>query len=90
MHLASPLSEEFTIDTGVKQGCVIAPDLFNCIIDHRRLLCRWRLGIQLRKYQLTDLDYADNIAIVSPSACVLQESLIILQEDANIVGMQIS
>ena len=92
VSLASSLSDEFTIETGVKQGCVIAPDLFNCVIDHlmRRLLSRYSLGIQLADYQLTDLDYADDIAIIAPSACVLQEALMILQEEANLVGMQIS
>ena len=71
---------------------VIAPDLFNCVIDHimRRLLSRCNIGIQLGEYRLTDLDYADDIAIFAPSACVLQEALTILQEEANLVGMQIS
>ena len=92
VRLASSLSEEFTIETGLKQGCVIAPDLFNCVIDHlmRQLLSRGSLGIHLGEYQLTDLDYADDIAIIAPSACVPQEALMILQEEANLVGMQIS
>ena len=92
VRLTSSLSEEFTIETGVKQGCVIAPDLFSCVIDHlmRRLLSRCSLGIQLGEYQLTDLDYADCFAIIAPSACVLQEALMTLQEEANLVGMQIS
>ena len=92
VRLASSLSEEFTIETGVKQGCVIAPDLFNCVIDHlmRRLLSRCSLGIQLGDYQLTDLDYADDIAIIAPSACVLREALMTLQEESNLVVMQIS
>ena len=92
VRLASSLSEEFSIETGVKQGCVIAPDPFNSVIDHlmRRLLSRCNLGILLGEYQLTDLDYADDIAIFAPSACVLQEALTILQEEANRVGMQIS
>ena len=92
VSLASSLSKEFTIETGLKQGCVIAPGLFNCVIDHlmRRLLSRCSLGIQLGEYQLTDLDYADDIAIIAQYACVLQETLMILQEEANLVGMQIS
>ena len=92
VRLASSLSEVFSIETGVKQGCVIEPDLFNCVIDHlmHRLPSRCNLGIQLGEYQLTDLDYADDIAIFAPSACVLQEALTILQEEANLVGMQIS
>ena len=40
--------------------------------------------------QLTDLYYADDIATIAPSACVLQEALMMLQEEANLVGMQIS
>ena len=92
VRLASSLSEEFTIETGVKQGCVIAPDIFNCVIDHLmlRLLHSCSLEIQLGEYQLTDLDYADEIEIFAPSACVLQEALTIVQEEANLVGMQIS
>ncbi len=92
VRLTSSLSEEFTIETDARQGCVIAPDLFNCVIDHlmRRLLSRCSLGIQLGDYQLTDLDYADDIAIIAPSACVLQEALMILQDEANLMGMQIS
>ena len=91
VRLASSVSEQFTIESGGKQGCVIAPDLFNCVIDHlmRRLLSCCSLGIQLGEYQLTDLDYADDIAIIAQSACMLEEALIILQEEANLVGMQI-
>ena len=84
VRLASSLSEEFPVETGVKQDCVIAPYLFNCVIDHhlmRRLLSRCNLRIQLGEYQF--------IAIFAPSACVLQEALIILQEEANLVWMQI-
>ena len=90
LRLASSLSEEFSIEIGVKQGCVIASYLFNCVIDHltRRLLSRCNLGIQLGEYQLTDLDYADDIAIFAPSACVLQEALTILQEEAKLVEIQ--
>ena len=51
----------------------------------RRLLRHFSSGIQP-----TDLDDADAIAIDAPSACVLQEALIILQEEANLVVMQIS
>ena len=92
VRLASSLPEEFTIETGVKQGCVIAPDLFNCVIDHlmRRLRRRCSLRIQLGEYQLTDLDYADDLAIFAPSASMLKEALIILHEESNRVGMQIS
>ena len=54
------------------------------------MLHRCSIGIQLGGYKLAYLDYADDIAIFAPSACVLQEALTILQEEANIVVMQIS
>ena len=84
VRLASYLSGDFTIETGVKQGCVIATDLFDCVIYHlmSRLLRSCSLGIQLGENQLTDLDYTDDIAIFAPSACVLQEALIIVQEES--------
>ena len=37
-----PVSEEFTIETGVKQSCVIAPAFLNCVTDH--LMCRLLLS----------------------------------------------
>ena len=27
-------SEPFSINSGVRQGCVAAPELFNCVIDY--------------------------------------------------------
>ena len=51
---------------------------------------RCSLRIQLGEYQLTDLDYASDIAIFAPSACVLQDARIILQEEPNLVGKHIS
>ena len=85
----SSLSEEFAIETVVKQGCGIAPYRFNCLVDHlmRPLLSRYSVGIQLGEYLLTGIDYADDIAIFAPSACLLQEVLVILQEEAILVGV---
>ena len=34
----------------------------------RQLLSRCSIGIQPAEYQLTDLDYADDIAIIAPSS----------------------
>ena len=79
-----------TLTRSVKQGCVIAPDFFNCVIDHSicRLLRRCRLGIQLGEYQLSLISIT---RMISPSFLhLLQEAMTILQGKANHVGMQIS
>ena len=38
VRIGNDLSEWFSIASGVRQGCVVAPDLFNCVIDHLMLL----------------------------------------------------
>jgi len=34
VRINGKLSEWFNINSGVRQGCVAAPDLFNCVVDH--------------------------------------------------------
>ena len=38
VRVGNDLSQWFSIASGVRQGCVVAPDLFNCVIDH--LMCQ--------------------------------------------------
>ena len=91
LHLASFLSEEFTTETGMKQGCVIAPDPFNCVIDHlmRCLLHRCRFGYSLVNASSPIMRMTLPCLPHLP-ACLDQEALEILQEEANLVGMKIS
>nr|VZI27408.1 unnamed protein product [Spirometra erinaceieuropaei] len=60
------LSQPFGLRFGVRQGCILSPILFNYAID-------WILGRAPREsdgvefapgHRLTDLDYADNIALL--------------------------
>ena len=94
VRVGNDLSEWFSISSGVRQGCVVAPDLFNCVIDH--LMCQLKtaagpsLGIDLDNWRLTDMDYADDIALFSPSSEDLSFVLRILSKEASKVGMSIS
>ena len=82
------------MESGVRQGCVVAPDHFNCVIDH--LMCQMKtvagpsLGIDLDNWRLTDMDYADDIALFSPSSEDLLAVLSILSSEAAKGGMSIS
>ncbi|BHF81367.1 hypothetical protein SprV_0702449700 [Sparganum proliferum] len=67
------LSEPFGIRSGVRQGCILSPILFNYAID-------WVIGRALHEvdgvefaliHQLTELDYADDIALLVSSFCDL-------------------
>ncbi|GAA6085621.1 SLAIN motif-containing protein 1-like, partial [Tachysurus ichikawai] len=68
-------------------GCVVAPDLFNCIIDY--LMSRvWERvpGVSFGSYLLTDLEYADDTILLSQ----LRDALGIYSEEAEKLGLQVS
>ncbi|BHF64302.1 hypothetical protein SprV_0200730400 [Sparganum proliferum] len=68
------LSQSFHIHSGVRQGCILSPNLFDYAID-------WSLGRALQGFgsadfvlghRLTDLDYADDIALLASGFCDIQ------------------
>lgn len=94
--LGGELTEGFTISNGVRQGCVLAPLLFNIYMSamlmlvDRRLQCRgvclrYRLDgglfnlsrLRSRKYvqsrYITELQYADDLALIGNSLEETQE-----------------
>lgn len=69
------LSDTFTITTGVRQGCLLSPLIFLIAIDWimRRTTENQWTGIQWTLFnQLKDLDFADNLALVSESHTHMQ------------------
>nr|VZI18409.1 unnamed protein product [Spirometra erinaceieuropaei] len=85
-------SQPFGIRSGVRQGCILSPILFNYAID-------WILGRALRDsdgvefapgHRLTDLDYADDIALLASSFGDLQSMVSRVNEVAKSVGMSIN
>nr|VZI46112.1 unnamed protein product [Spirometra erinaceieuropaei] len=86
------LSQPFDIRSGVRQGCILSPILFNYAID-------WILGRALRDsdgvefapgHRLTDLDYADDIALLASSFGDLQSMVPRVNEVAKSVGLSIN
>ncbi|BHF65507.1 E3 ubiquitin-protein ligase huwe1 [Sparganum proliferum] len=86
------LSQPFGIRSGVRQGCILSPILFNYAID-------WILERALRDsdgvgfapgHRLTDLDYADDIALLAPSFDDLQSMVSRVNEVAKSVGLSIN
>nr|VZI44134.1 unnamed protein product [Spirometra erinaceieuropaei] len=86
------LSQPFGIRSGVRQGCILSPILFNYAID-------WILGRALREndgvefapgHRLTDLDYADDIALLASSFGDLQSMVSRVTEVAKSVGLSIN
>jgi len=57
----------FTIRTGVRQGCVLAPDLFRCALDFfmDRTVCQSLARATMGNESFNDPDYADDAAILA-------------------------
>ncbi|XP_045915344.1 SLAIN motif-containing protein 1-like [Micropterus dolomieu] len=84
-------SDWFPISSSVRQGCVAAPDLFNCIIDHlMSRVCERVPGVAFGSYYLTDLEYADDTILLSTSLSQLRGALGIYIEEAEKLGLQVS
>ncbi|BHF82943.1 hypothetical protein SprV_0802608300 [Sparganum proliferum] len=86
------LSQPFGIRSGVRQGCILSPSLFNYAVD-------WILGRALREsegvefapgHRLTDLDYAEDIALLASSFGDLQSMVSWVNEVAKSVGLSIN
>ncbi|BHF71307.1 hypothetical protein SprV_0401436300 [Sparganum proliferum] len=86
------LSQPLGIRSGVRQGCILSRILFNYAID-------WILeralhegdGVEFASgHRLTDLDYADNIALLVSSFGDLQSMVSRVNEVAKSVGLSIN
>ena len=85
------LSDWFTLSSGVRQGCVADPDLFNCIIDYLMENVSVMVpGIQLGPYHLIDLEYADDATIFATNQNNISSALAIFDAEACKLGLRTS
>ena len=89
----SGLSPWFDVESGVKQGCTMSGFLFLLVIDwimkdttkNKNTGIRWKLT-----QKLEDLDYADDLALISSTKDHLQTKINTLMETANTTGLLIN
>ena len=89
----STQTDYFPVKSGVRQGCILSPILFNITLDYimRQTTQNVRHGIQWTMFsQLEDLDYADDIALLSTNARHMQQKANVLNENAKKVGLHIN
>ena len=89
---AGKSSEWFEVKTGVKQGCVMSGFIFNIVIDwimrntnNSNRGIRWKFTTCLE-----DLDYADDLSLLSSRFVDIQEKSTRLYEVARFTGLKIN
>ena len=84
--------DTFDIITGVRQGYILSPFLFLIVMDVvvRKSMSNPQYGISWSPGRLTDLDFADDIVMLSDSHAIMQHMTDDLNTNAAKVGLCIS
>ena len=87
------LGEWFQIETGVRQGCILSPMLFLLVMDWimRRAADDSNCGVDwIDNKRLTDLDFADDIALLGSTWKGMAELTKNIEKEAGMVGLRIN
>lgn len=90
VRIDGTLTEPFVTASGVRQGCVLAPALFCRAMDWILERIATRNGINLPEYIFSDLDYADDVALMDASISRLVASLDHVETEASHLGLHVS
>ncbi|KAL8605568.1 hypothetical protein ACOMHN_031505 [Nucella lapillus] len=87
------LTDPFQVQTGVRQGCLLSPTIFLMVVDWimRQSTAGQKTGIQWTfTKQLEDLDFADDITLLSHRQQHAQEKLERVAVEAEKIGLRIN
>ena len=91
VRVGQHVSEPFTISTGVRQGCIMSPMLFNLVLDwimSKSILETDGIAATL-SLLLADLEYADDIVVLAESERAAQIILDRISDNALMLGLRV-
>ena len=82
----------FLIRTGLRQGCVMSPSLFNIYMDAimRKVTEDGAGGVMVGKERVVDLDFADDVALLADSWMVMAALVMKMEQVTQRFGINIS
>jgi hypothetical protein len=94
VRIEGETSEWFEVKTGVRQGCILSPCLFNIALDHilREVdgVNQGSVGLRMEEEVVWDLEYADDTALLAVSLSGLIELLNAFGRESEKLGLNIS
>lgn len=90
VRVGSIKSTPFTVDVGLRQGCVLSPILFATFMDRIEKRSRGNEGVRIGNVKVSRLLFADDLALLASSQTDLQRALERFAAECAQDGMKIS
>ena len=90
IRIGRSFSKCFITVSGVRQGCVLAPAMFNLAIDYIMEHVSHKVGIRIESDLFTDLDYTDDITLFVDKPEALSNAVETMKQESAKFGLHVS